>query len=231
MTEKTNKITAKDIGHSLAKGGLGAIPVIGSLASEIFGLVVTPPLEKRRAEWMNVVAEKLKELENRQKVNLDELKENEQFIDVVLQATTFAFKTSEEKKIKCFRNAILTTAKGDAPDKTKSQIFLNQLDKFTAWHIVILNFNDSPKNWFKQKGKTPPTYMYMSGSIHSIITEAFPELKNQDELLDIIWDDLKITGFHKSGELKTMMTADGILSDRTTQFGKEFLDFIKNDNE
>jgi hypothetical protein len=223
-----NKITKKDIAHSLTKGGLGTIPVIGSLASEIFGLVVTPPLEKRRAEWMNEIAEKLKELQNKREIDLNELKEDEQFIDVVLQATTYALKTSEKKKIECFRNAILNTATGESPDKTKSQIFLNQLDKFTEWHIIILDFIDSPINWFEKKKKTPPNYM--GGSIYTLIIETFPELKGQDELLDIIWDDLKMTGFHKAGGLKTMMTGNGILSDRTTAFGKEFLDFIKNKN-
>lgn len=227
MTDKVNKTTKKDIAHSLAKGGLGAIPVIGSLASEIFGLIVTPPLDKRRAEWMNEVAEKLKELESKQEIDFNELKENKQFIDVVLQATTFALKTSEKKKIECFRNAILNTAIGNSPDKTKSQIFLNQLDKFTTWHIVILDFIDSPNEWFKKMGRTPPSLMM--GSLHSVIIDAFPGLKGQDELLDIIWSDIESTGFHKSGSLKTMMSGSGIFSTRTTKLGKEFINFITND--
>ena len=227
MTDKVNKTTKKDIAHSLVQGGFGAIPVIGSLASEIFGLVVTPPLEKRRAEWMNEVAEKLKELESKREIDFNELKENEQFIDVVLQATTFVLKTSEKKKIECYRNAILNTAIGDSPDKTKSQIFLNQLDKFTTWHIVILDFIDSPNEWFKKMGKTPPSLMM--GSLHSVIIDAFSELKGQDELLDIIWGDLELTGFHKSGSLKTIMSGNGVLSARTTKLGKEFINFITND--
>lgn len=226
MTDKVNKVNKKDLAHSITKGGLGAIPVIGSLASEIFGLVVTPPLEKRRAEWMNEVAEKLKELETKKEIDFNELRENEQFIDVVLQATTFALKTSEKKKIECFRNTILNTATGESPDKTKSQIFLNQLDKFTAWHIFILEFIDSPNEWFKKNGKTPPNLM--AGSLHSVIIDAFAELKGQDALLDIIWSDLESTGFHKSGSLKAMMTGNGIFSDRTTKLGKEFINFITN---
>ncbi|WP_236979957.1 hypothetical protein [Membranihabitans maritimus] len=226
MIDNVNKTNKKDIAHSLAKGGLGAIPVIGSLASEIFGLVLTPPLERRRAEWMDEIAEKLKELESKREIDLDELKENELFIDIVLQATTFALKTAERKKIECFKNAVLNTAIGESPDKTKSQIFLNQLDKFTTWHIIILDFIDSPKNWFEENAKTPPNYM--TGNIYSLIIEAFPELKDQDELLGIIWDDLKMTGFHKTGGLKTMMTGNGVLSDRTTAFGKEFLNFVLN---
>jgi hypothetical protein len=229
MTDKVNKATKKDIAHALVKGGLGTIPVIGSLASEIFGLVVTPPLEKRRAVWMNEVAEKLKELESKREIDFNELKENEQFIDVVLQATTFALKTSEEKKIECFKNTILNTAIGESPDKTKSQIFLNQLDKFTTWHVVILDFIDSPSEWFKKMGKTPPSLMM--GSLHSVIIDAFPELKGQDELLDIIWSDLELTGFHKSGSLKTMMSGSGVFSDRTTNFGKEFINFITIDKK
>lgn len=43
MIEQTNKITSKEVANSLVKGGFGAIPIIGSLAAEIFGLIVTPP--------------------------------------------------------------------------------------------------------------------------------------------------------------------------------------------
>lgn len=229
MTDKTNKTTVGDVANSLVKGGLGALPIIGSLATEIFGLIVTPPLEKRRAEWMNEVANKLKELETNKKIDFNELAENEQFIDIVLQSTTFALKTSEKKKIDCFKNAILNTAIGDSPDKTKSQIFLNQLDKFTVWHLIILDFIDSPRNWFIKNDKTPPNYI--GGSLYTLIIEAFPDLKNQDELLDIIWEDLKTTGFHKTGSLKTTMSGDGVLSDRTTSIGKDFLNFIMNKNE
>jgi hypothetical protein len=224
MTNQTGKTTKNDIAHSLTKGGLGMIPVIGSLASEIFGLIVTPPLEKRRAEWMNEVAEKLKELETNGQIDFSELKENAQFIDVVLQATTYALKTSEEEKISSFRNALLNTAKGDSPDKTKCQIFLNQIDKFTSWHIRILNLIDGPRDWFERAGKRPPNYMM--GSISSMLKEAFPELKDEDELIAIIWNDLGNIGFHRTSGVNTSMTGDGVLSDRTTPLAKEFIEFI-----
>lgn len=43
-----NKPTAGDYSYAAAKGGFGAIPIVGSIASELLGLIVTPPLEKRR---------------------------------------------------------------------------------------------------------------------------------------------------------------------------------------
>tara|TARA_R110002124_G_scaffold60757_1_gene166539 strand:- start:8513 stop:9196 length:684 start_codon:yes stop_codon:yes gene_type:complete len=227
MMDNPNKTTKGDIAHSIAKSGIGAIPVIGSLASEIFGLIVTPPLEKRRAEWMNEVAQKLKELESLGQVDFDKLKDNEEFLDIVLQSTSYALKTSEKEKINSLKNALLNTAKGESPDKTKSQIFLTQIDKFTKWHIKILKLIDNPRDWFERAGKQPPSYMM--GSISSMLKDAFPELKSQDELVDIIWKDLENVGFHKTGSVKSTMSGDGVLSERTTEFGKEFLEFISNE--
>jgi hypothetical protein len=228
MTDNINQTTKLDIVHSVVKGGLGGIPVIGSLASEIFGLIVTPPLEKRRATWMNEIASKLKELEEKNLLVIDNLINNEQFLDVVLQATTHALKTSEEEKILAFQNAILNTALGQTPDKTVSQIYLNKLDSFTIWHIKILKFLDNPRQWFKIAQIQPPNLLM--GTISHSIFLAFPELKNEDELLEIIWNDLSSSGFHNSGGLKTMMSGDGVLSERTTNFGKEFLKFISKED-
>jgi hypothetical protein len=227
MRDNTNKTTAKDVAHSLVKGGFGTIPIIGSLATEIFGLIVTPPLEKRRAEWMNEVAEKLTELEENKTINFEDLQNNDQFIDVVLQATTLALKTSEIEKIKAFQNAVINTASGQSPDQTKSQIFLNQLDSFTTWHIKILVFIDSPRLWFQKATRNPPNFM--AGSISSVINDAYPELKNQDDLLDLIWNDLSNAGFHRTSGIKTIMSGDGALSERTTPLGKQFIQYITND--
>jgi len=224
--KETNGTTGKDIAHSLAKGVLGAIPVVGSLAAEVFGLLVTPPLDKRRAEWMNEVAQKLKDLEERKEIDFEELQNNEQFIDVVLQATSYALKTSEKEKIKLFQNAIINTAIGEAPDKTISQIFLNQLDSFTVWHTKILKFIDNPRMWFQKANKTPPDYI--AGSLSNFLFEAYPELKDQSEIFNLIWNDLKMAGFHGTGDPGTIMSGEGALSKRTSSLGKKFLDFISN---
>ncbi len=83
------------------KAGLGSIPLAGALASELFGLIVTPPIEKRRADLLNDITERLLELENRKVIQLDKLSENDQFIDIVLEASTLALRTSQ--KINSYR--------------------------------------------------------------------------------------------------------------------------------
>ncbi|MEZ0611018.1 hypothetical protein ACAW74_21070 [Fibrella sp. WM1] len=219
-----NKTSKEDIAYAVVKAALGCIPVLGSAATEVFGLVVTPPLDKRRQEWMNEVAEKLKFLEQNNQIDFSSLSQNDKFIDTIIQATTIAIKTSEQKKILALRNAVINTALNETPDKTKSQIFLNFVDTFTVLHLTILTFFNNPRAWFEKNGQTPPNLMI--GSMSSVLKAAFPSLVGQDELVDLIWNDLHNTGLHNSSGLKSIISGDGALAERTTQLGKEFIGFI-----
>lgn len=49
--EKPKK-SAGDIIHATVKAVISAIPIAGAPAAEIFALVVAPPLERRREEWV-----------------------------------------------------------------------------------------------------------------------------------------------------------------------------------
>jgi hypothetical protein len=54
--------------YNLIKGGIGTIPYAGSIAAETFGLIVAAPISKRREKWMNIVGEKIIELEKQNEV-------------------------------------------------------------------------------------------------------------------------------------------------------------------
>lgn len=173
--DEINKTQPKDISYSAGKAILGMIPIVGTAASELLGYIVTPPLEKRRAEWMEEVGQRLIKLEESNKIDIDKLSENEIFIDTIIQASYLALKTSDKKKITALKNAITNTALDKSADLAINQIFLNLIDVFTSWHIKILNLFNNPKNWFESRSIVPPNYM--SGSLRSILYEAFPTLK------------------------------------------------------
>jgi len=222
-----NKTTSKDVAYATAKAVLGSVPIVGAAASELLGLIVTPPIEKRREEWMTEVGQKLKDLEEESKIDITSLTENQQFVDTVLQATTFALKTSDKEKIAAFKNAIINTALGDAPNLTISQIFLNLIDNFTTWHIKVLHLFDNPTEWFRTNNKSLPNYT--AASLTSVVVDAFPILKGQGELLNLIWFDLKRAGLHNTSDLGTTMSGNGLLAERTTDLGKQFLKYISQD--
>jgi hypothetical protein len=226
--EDVNKTTPQDIAYATVKAAVGSVPIVGSAASEILGLIVAPPLEKRRNKLMTEIGQRLKDLEDVKRINLNDLSENQQFIDTVLQATTMALKTNDIEKIKAFKNAIINTALNETPNETLTQIFLNLIDNFTSWHIRILYLFNDPQDWFKVNNKSLPNFMAAPLSV--VVMEAYPELKGRSELLNIIWGDLKRAGLHDTGELGATMSGGLLLTPRTTEIGRQFLKYIHETN-
>lgn len=223
--EDITKTNGNDIVYATVKAVVGSIPIAGAAAGELLGLLVTPPLEKRRLKLLTEIGQRLKDLEEARGFDISSLVENEQFIDTVLQATTYALKTSDEEKIKAFKNAILNTALNESPDRIVSQIFLNLIDNFTTWHIRILYLFNDPEDWFKTNNRPVPSYV--AAGLNRVVFDAYPELIGQGELLNIVWADLRRAGLHNSGELAAVITGSGLLAQRTTDMGKKFLRYIQ----
>jgi len=81
------KETAGDHIHTLARAGVSVIPVVGGPAVELFNAVIAPPIRKHQQEWMESVADGLCRLEERLECVVDDLKDNDAFIDTVMQAS------------------------------------------------------------------------------------------------------------------------------------------------
>lgn len=204
-----------DIAHSVVKAGLSTIPVLGGASVELFQNVVQPPLEKRRAEWMYKVGEKLQELEEKG-FNLEELHENEQFISATMYASQLALRTHQEEKLAALRNAIMNIATGQAPEETMQHLFLNFVDTLTELHIQILKLFQAP---------TPPPNMG-TGGLSSVLEHNMPNLRGRRDLYDQLWKDLYSRGLVNTDVMHTTMSGDGLVQKRVTSLGDAFLAFI-----
>ena len=216
--------SANDVAHSLLKGLASSTPLVGGTAAELFAALVQPPLERRREEWMHSVSLALVQL-SQQGLDLDSLKENEVFIDTVLQATQVALRSHHDDKRAALRNAIMNTAMDAAPNDMRRHMFLRYVDEFTPEHLAILTLFDDPSRWFSRAGRSLPE-MYMGGLSH-VLTEAFPALKNEREMYDQLWKDLYQRGLVNTDGLHTTMTGRGTQASRTSELGKAFLGFIQ----
>jgi hypothetical protein len=56
---------------------------------------------------------------------------------------------------------------------------------------------------------------------------AYPQLVGKKEFYKLIRNHLLTAGLHKTGSLGGMMTSSGLMGNRTTEFGKMFLNFIE----
>jgi len=218
--------TRGDLLHAIARAGLGAIPVLGSAATELFTAIIAPPLETRRVEWMNDIADHLQQLEDRGELKLEELQQNEAFITTVMQASQAAIRNHQSEKRDALRNAVLNSALPHGPEESLQQLFINQIDTFTVWHIRLLDLFRDPRFWFKNKAVTPPTFN-LSSSLEQLINCAWPESQNRSDFFDVIVGELKTKGLYTGGVLNTMMSANGAYEKRTTEMGDQFLAFIK----
>jgi hypothetical protein len=63
-------------------------------------------------------------------------------------------------------------------------MFLAWVDRFTVWHLRILAFLDDPKGWFAARNRPFPAFM--TSSLGNVLTEAYPELKDQRSFYDLI---------------------------------------------
>ncbi|MCC6602134.1 MAG: hypothetical protein IT327_02930 [Anaerolineae bacterium] len=219
---KSPDTTSSDTAYLVTTGILSIIPG----ASELFQYFVTPPLEKRRRDWMDEVGKVLYELQTNRGVNLEELQTNDAFIDTVLQATQIASRSSQQEKRDALRNAILNAALPSAPEQSLQQIFLTFIDTFTVWHIRILDFFHEPA--INPKVKDYAHRKQLASGLSTILEKAYPELTGNRALYDQIWQDLSVRGLVNTDSLHAMMSSGGLLTSRTTKIGKDFIKYIKD---
>jgi hypothetical protein len=216
----------RDYAYALVKGAISSIPIpfVPGIASEVFALLFNQPLSKRREEWMVAVAEGLVELKEKvEGFSLEALSENDAFVTTVLQATTCAMRNHQQDKLEALRNAVLNSALPNAPEDDVQLIFLDLVDTLTAWHLRVLQLFDDPVRWAEKNQRPFPKDWYTSGT-RQVLDYAFPELTGKGELTGKIIQDL---GRYGLAEIPGgMMTARGALESRTSNFGRQFLQFI-----
>lgn len=212
---KPPKKTTGDLAHVTAKAVLSAVPHVGGPAAELFQYLLQPPLEKRREKWMDEVAEGLRELEATG-LNLEDLRDNEQFISIVMQASQVVLRTHQEEKRRALKNAVLNVANGQGPDDALQQVFLGYIDTLTELHLRILKFFQTP---------AVADNLGMGGLSH-VLEGGFPELRDRREIYDSLWRDLYLRGLVNTEQLHVTMTGQGLRQKRTTGLGDIFLAFI-----
>jgi hypothetical protein len=214
-----------DAAYAAGRALLSAIPVAGGAAVELFQFIITPPLEKRRNDWMREIGQAVQNLEQNKRINVEDLKSNDIFLDTLLQASQIALRNSQQDKLIALKNAVINSALPQPLEQTLQQMFLDWIDTFTVWHIRVLSLFHNPQKWATDNNKPLPTNISMGG-LDTILGHAFPELAQDRALYDQIWKDLFQKGLLTTDGLHTMMSWSGMVARRTTDLAEKFLIFI-----
>jgi len=225
MAKRPPKPSADDAIHTAARALISSIPGIGGTASEIFSAIVLPPLERRRSEWFESIADQLEELEKRvDGFSINALSENEKFITTLMHATTTALKNHHKVKLDMLRNAVLNVAAGCKIEDSVQLIFLRLMDELTPWHLRLLKFFENPRKYGETLGVIYPTWTVGGPSI--VLEHTFGEMKGRRDFYDQIARDLHNRGLLTSADLHVTMTASGMFGGRASDLGRSFLAFV-----
>lgn len=228
MTAEEPKVSKGDYAYALAKAGISKVPIVGAPIAEILPLIIAPPMERRRTEWLKNIGERLKLLEEKVAgFRLEDLQSNETFVTTATHASQVAIRNHQKEKLDALQNAVLNAALPNAPEEDLQLMFLDFVDSFTPWHLAILKFFDNPKEWGQQHAVTLGEHYY-TGSPSHILEEAFPDLKGKREYYDLFVKDLFSHGLMSTDSLHMTMTESGMFASRTTAMGKQFLTFISS---
>ena len=224
---KTPEKKAGDAGYAVVKAGLSSLPIVGAAASELLGLIVSPPLEKRKSEWMEMVGNGLRDLEQKIGIVLEELQNNYKFIDAAMDATQIALRTSKKEKLDALRNTLLNSALPNSPDESIRKMFFSIIDTFGVLHIKILELFQNPRKWFLKNQHQYPEHIMMGG-LSNLIEIAFPMLKSKKEIYNQMWKDLYLRGLVSTEGLNLSISSAALEAKQTTGIGDAFLNFISN---
>jgi hypothetical protein len=209
-----------DAAHVVTRATLSLF--LPSAAMEFFNLLIAPPLEKRRDEWLGTLAEKVDELQQHNDgFRIENLRDNEAFVSAVLQATQCALRTHRREKLDALRNTVLNVALPSAPEDNLALMFIGLVDVLTPWHLRFLTV-------FSTDYLSDSQGLWIAGDNPGCIGDTVPELKGRPELRDTIIRDLVARGLIYASGPDGEIDTSGHYPFRAgvTDLGSQFLKFI-----
>ncbi|MGH7925513.1 MAG: hypothetical protein ACREQH_13080 [Candidatus Binatus sp.] len=220
--DKPPKESKVDVAAKFAEAAISAIPIVGGPVA-VLSELVGGPITRRRQLWFSQLATVVTELQNRVAELSKPLDQNEDFATAVLWASQIAIRTRRDEKLAALRNAVRNSALTSSLQEDLQVLFLRFIDELTASHLRVLRVLDAPTESISQTRREMRTF----GGLALVIYHCVPELNGQGQFCEQLCRDLQNRGLVVQGlNFNTAMTADAVLSPRTTDMGKQFRAFI-----
>ncbi len=213
---KKPKLSTGDTVHAIVRSALGAIPVAGQASIELFNRVITPPIEKRRDEWILSIAQRIEDTQRQVPTfSVESLTDRPDFITALLQATQAALRTHHKEKLEALQNAVLNVALQEYPDELVAHMFVTFIDDMQPLHMrVLAQFDKSSEN---------PMVPEPAGFF---VSQYFPELSDRMEVYEQIVRDLDRMGLVQTNVTPGTATAFFAFVGKVSELGRELLKFI-----
>jgi hypothetical protein len=234
--KEKREIEQSEARDKLAKVLAGMVP-LGSSAYELITTIVVPLHEKKKREFLNDLANRLKKLEVEGKIVYRELAESEEFNTIITKAILLAQQNHQEEKLEALRNVVIKSAKyinRDELDYSLVDYFLSIIDKISPLHISILKMCENsdlikdfrtsihyPRNFDNQivEAVTPKNVFFNFDS----------KLEENESIIALCWNDLTTSQLVVPYRFdEAILPTTEYITSLITDFGKQFLEIIEN---
>lgn len=223
--QKDLKNSKGDYALSAGKAIMGSVPIVGAAATELLSLVISEPISERRDKWMIKLYEELKVLEQVvEGFKIENLKNNEQFVTIVLNATQLAIRNHSEEKLLALKNACINTALEVNTDEDKQLIFLKYVEELIPLDIKLLYHFMNPKERCIEKCVN--TSRYYMGSPLNPFYDCNKDINIDRDLVLMRMDNLISKNLLIDFDYNVSCSSDGMLCQRLSKIGKEFMEYI-----
>lgn len=211
---------AVDLGHTAVKAAVGCLPG-GSALAEVFNTFVPSQLSQRRDEWGERITQLVNRLIAEGNVTAESLQNDPAFVDMLVEATIGAIKTSNELKRSAFLQAIASSAQ-KAVEPDRQHMYVRLVDELTEMHLQLLKAYSVGK--FSAAFGTGEEY---ENRFFGLVSAAFPNLKGERDLIIHLCSDLANRSLiaHPPKGPKTLGGLN-IQAMRITQSGTGLLKFV-----
>lgn len=130
----------EDIWDYLHKANKAALSIFPP-AQAFYEMVINPPLQKRSVEWMYSVKQMFEEhSEKFESLRPENLRDNEEFIDLFFEVSERVKKTSDKEKVNRLRNYLLNCVISEDQSEREKLEILRIIDLIDYVHLEILLF-------------------------------------------------------------------------------------------
>lgn len=207
-----------------AEAAASFVPFVGGPLAVAIATAFGHAYEKRIDVWRQQLTEAVQWLTENTGVKVEDLADDDNFLDIVAVATQVAGRSSSTEKRRLLANALIRVGSGDAPSQDKQAIYLRYVDELTPSHMRMIAFLDNPVGYCSDAGIAWPDYEF--SSLRQVIGDVLPDLAEDSALLETVVADLARYGLTSDPGLKTMMSSAGLQARRGTTKGSEFVAFV-----
>lgn len=199
----------------------------GTAAYELVTTLVVPLHEKKKWEFINDMAIRLKRLEDQGHIDFEELAQNEEFNTIITKAILLAQQNHQKEKLEALRNIVINSAiKITDKDLEYDSIefYVRLINTLSTSHIKILKALHDENDFRVAIDKIGSSYSMVN--FGHLLKTLIPSFNVQDKFLQLAVRELFNYGLTNKESTTQSIGKDDKLDEIRTEIGLSFIEYI-----